>query len=330
MVVWRSLQHKLPTDASLALRGCHLPSMCSLCETEMESNEHLFLTCRYAQNIWNWLGSCLNVNCQFNELIEAFKLCNSRWSPLCNLVVGAAIVNCVHFIWYARNQARFNDKKIHWKSIINLIIAAVSMSGNNSCLKAFSNIPDFMLLQKFHVKFKFGNAPRIKEVIWQPPIFNWIKCNCDGASLENTGFSACGGIFRNADSSFFGAYALNIGVSTSLKAELIGAMIAIETATNKGWSNLWLESDSMLVVLAFSSARIVPWSLRNRWDNCLLLISNMNFYVSHIYREGNHCADKLANLGLTLPNFTWWDHIPPVLLDDFGRNRLGMPYFRFC
>jgi ribonuclease HI len=330
MVVWRSLQHKLPTDASLALRGCHLPSMCSLCETEMESNEHLFLTCRYAQNIWNWLGSRLNVNCQFNELVEAFKLCNSRWSPLCNLVVGAAIVNCVHFIWYARNQARFNDRKIHWKSIINLIIAAVSMSGNNSCLKAFSNIPEFTLLQKFHVKLKFGNAPRIKEVIWQPPIFNWIKCNCDGASLGNTGFSACGGIFRNADSSFLGVYALNIGVSTSLKAELIGAMIAIETATNKGWSNMWLESDSMLVVLAFSSARIVPWSLRNRWDNCLLLISNMNFYVSHIYREGNHCADKLANLGLSLPTFTWWDHIPHVLLDDFGRNRLGMPYFRFC
>jgi hypothetical protein len=107
-------------------------------------------------------------------------------------------------------------------------------------------------------------------------------------------------------------------------------MIAIETAVNKGWSNLWLESDYMLVFLAFSSARIVPWPLRNRWDNCLLLISNMNFYVSHIYREGNHCANKLANLGLSLPTFTLWDHIPPVLLDDFGRNRLGMPYFRFC
>ncbi|KAK2406406.1 hypothetical protein QL285_042140 [Trifolium repens] len=50
----------------------------------------------------------------------------------------------------------------------------------------------------------------------------------------------------------------------------------------------------MLVVLAFSSAKIVPWQLRNRWDSCLLMISNMNFYVSHIYREGNHCADKMG------------------------------------
>jgi ribonuclease HI len=107
-------------------------------------------------------------------------------------------------------------------------------------------------------------------------------------------------------------------------------MLSIEIASSKGWSHLWLESDSMLVVQAFSSAKIVPWALRNRWDNCLLKISNMNFYVSHIYREGNHCADKMANLGLSLPVFSWWNQVPSVLLDDFGKNRFGMPYYRFC
>jgi ribonuclease HI len=86
----------------------------------------------------------------------------------------------------------------------------------------------------------------------------YMLYTCDGASLGNIGISACGGIFRNVDSSFLGAYAFNIGVSTSLKAELIGAMIAIETAAFKGWSRLWLESDSMLVVHAFSSSKIVP------------------------------------------------------------------------
>jgi ribonuclease HI len=148
--------------------------------------------------------------------------------------------------------------------------------------------------------------------------------------LGNPGLSSCGGLFRNSDSSFLCAYSLNLGVSTSLNAELIGAMLAMETATNRGWSHFWLETDSMLVVSAFSSAKVVPWSLRNRWDNCLILIPAMNFFVSHIYRKGNHCADKLANLGLSLPDFTWWNHIPPHMNSDFGRNRLGMPYFRFC
>jgi hypothetical protein len=49
---------------------------------------------------------------------------------------------------------------------------------------------------------------------------------------------------------------------------MIGAMIAIETAAVKGWSHLWLESDSMSVCHVFSSSKIVPWPLRNHWDNC--------------------------------------------------------------
>jgi hypothetical protein len=121
--------------------------------------------------MWSWLGSCFNVNCNFTSLDEAFKLCNSNWSLFCNLVITVVVVNCVHSIWYARNQVRFNDKKINWKSIINLIIDAVSMLENSYCLKAYSNISEFVH-QKFHVKMKFGNARRIKEVIWQPPILN--------------------------------------------------------------------------------------------------------------------------------------------------------------
>jgi hypothetical protein len=227
LVFWRCLQHKLPTDDSLSVRGCALPSMCSLCESEVETNSHQFLTCNFDHHIWNWLASCLNVNCQFNDLNEAFKLCNTNWSPLCNLVISAAIVNCIDFIWFARNQKRFNDKKMHWRSVINLIIASVSLSGNMSCLKAKSNITEFVLLQKFQVKMKHDNAPKIKEVLWQPPILNWIKCNCDGASLGNPGPSSCGGIFRDSTSSFLGAFTYNLGISSSLNAELVGAMLAI-------------------------------------------------------------------------------------------------------
>ncbi|CAJ2657526.1 unnamed protein product [Trifolium pratense] len=134
-------------------------------------------------------------------------------------------------------------------------------------------------LQAFHVKFKYANAPVIKEVLWQPPVFNWIKCNCDGSS---------------------------IGISSSLHDELIGAMTAVEIAHSKGWINLWIETDSMLVVLAFKSSKVVRWTLRNRWDNCLYLLSSMSLLVTHIYREGNHCADKLANLGLSLHSKAWW------------------------
>jgi len=86
----------------------------------------------------------------------------------------------------------------------------------------------------------------------------------------------------------------------------------------------------MLVTLAFKSPKLVPWQLQNRWENCIHLTYSMAFMVTHIYREGNHCADKLANIGLTSQTFTWWDHMPTQIGGDFTRNRLGLPYFRFC
>jgi hypothetical protein len=81
-------------------------------------------------------------------------------------------------------------------------------------------------------------------------------------------------------------------------AELSGALRAIEIASQHNWSNLWLELDSALVVLAFKKNTLIPWALRNRWFNVQLLMRNMNVIVTHIYREGNECADYLANIGL--------------------------------
>jgi len=250
------------------------------------------------------------------------------WSPLCKTVILSAIVNILNIIWLCRNQLRFADK-INFRSVINHIITNTAMSGNHSKCAANSTIADFVLLKAFSVKINYGNAPKIKEVLWQPPVFNWIKCNIDGASIGNPGPASCGGIFRNKNANFHGAFAYNLGNSNSLVAELNGAMFAIEMAHQRGWRYIWLETDFMLVTLAFKPKSIVPWSLRNRWENCIHLTTSMSFFVTHVYREGNHCADQLANIGLSLNTFFWWNHIPHQITEAFARNKLGLPYFRF-
>ena len=55
----------------------------------------------------------------------------------------------------------------------------------------------------------------------------------------------------------------------------------------------------------------------------------MDFLVSHMYREGNQCADHLANLGLSCNVLTIWLQIPTSLNSLFVQNKLGMPNFRF-
>jgi ribonuclease HI len=56
----------------------------------------------------------------------------------------------------------------------------------------------------------------------------------------------------------------NTSLESAFHAELCGVMRAIEIAASKDWSNLWLETDSTLVVQAFNDTSLVPWRLRNR------------------------------------------------------------------
>lgn len=88
----------------------------------------------------------------------------------------------------------------------------------------------------------------------------------------------------NAD--HLGSFVVNIDNGNALKAELIGAIFAMEIAYQNNWGKLWLEIDSKLVVAAFkSNPSVLPWQLRQRWKNCLHLISSMDFCVTFIETE---------------------------------------------
>jgi ribonuclease HI len=86
-----------------------------------------------------------------------------------------------------------------------------------------------------------------------------------------------------------------------LFCKLSGALKAIEIASANHWNNLWLETHSMFVVTALKNQnKIVAWPLRNMWKNAMVMIRQMNFMVTHVYREDNKVADLVANFGLML------------------------------
>ncbi|GAU47191.1 hypothetical protein TSUD_350560 [Trifolium subterraneum] len=286
-------------------------------------------------NLWtdSWCGEPLatSQNIHPNVLIWLPSKLHDRhlaenWSPQCKVVINAALVHILYAIWIARNKIRFKNEQSCWRSSVSWISSNISMAGNFTSKLSSSALRDFITLKRFNVTVHSPKHTILKEVIWQPPLSNWVKCNTDGASTNVS--SACGGLFRNSNADFLYGFAENIGISSAFVAELCGAMNAIEIAASKNWNNLWLETDSTLVVLAFKSSLLVPWALSNRWRNCLLLTQSMNFIVSHIFREGNFCADGLANVGLFLDRLTFWNEIPFVIKDNFDANRLGKPFFR--
>lgn len=280
-------------------RGCTSVSMCSLCNAASESSNNLFLACPFALHIWTRLKRTIGCDIDLSSFNSVLQVCDRGWSSQIRDLVLAAIINVFWEVWCCRNQLRFQNKSIPLNLAIDNVIASVSLAGSLSKGHMSSSIDEFSILKFFSVYGHVNCAPAIKEVIWSPPPCHWVKCNTDGAARGALGWSACGGIFRDYRGSVLGCFAANLGVSCSLQAELFG-VLAIENAVVKGWKNLWLECDSQLVVAAFKSSYIVPWKLRNRWFNCLDSIRSMRFYVSHIYREGNTCADRLANHGLSI------------------------------
>jgi ribonuclease HI len=71
----------------------------------------------------------------------------------------------------------------------------------------------------------------VKEIMWEAPLINWLKCNIDGAAKGN-GLASCGGVFRNHESDLIYCFAEPLGFASSFQVELYGAMRAIEVAHN--------------------------------------------------------------------------------------------------
>jgi ribonuclease HI len=331
LMVWRLMHNKMPTDENLIFRGCVLTSMCNLCNKHAETTFHIFFGCDFAIKLWSWLAGCLNITIQFTSMEDMWKLCEMNWSAQSKVTMIAVIINLLNTLWFVRNQARFHDKLISWRSAISLIVAHTSLTGNYTKKLSSNSIRDFSFLKLFRISIHHPRAPTLKEVLWQPPLLNWYKCNVDGASNGNPGKASCGGIFRDSASEFIHAFAEPLGIATSFYAELSGAMRAIEVAFQHGWHNLWLETDSSLVVAAFSNPNnLITWRLRSRWRNVLTRIRQMNFMITHIFREGNHAADLLANHGLNINSIIFWHHTPSFLCNCINNNKLGIPSFRYC
>ncbi|KEH26820.1 hypothetical protein MTR_6g075360 [Medicago truncatula] len=85
--------------------------------------------------------------------------------------------------------------------------------------------------------------------------------------------------------------------------------------------------DSTSALMIFSNPLLVPVLLRNRWHNARNLW--IQVIASHIYREGNCCADYLANMGHSVVGAVWLDSLPLALGFDFFRDRSGWPNYRF-
>lgn len=176
---------------------------------------------------------------------------------------------------------------------------------------------DMMIIICWIVSLVAPSYPRYKDiipVIWKAPTSRWVKANTEDSLVGNS--ASCGGIFREHLDTFLGCFADSLGDVSVFEAEATGLIKALKFAASYGWGRLCLESDSTSVVRAFNNLDIIPFCLRNRSHNCLLL--GINSVCSHIFCERNCCVEKLANDGNFISGTIWFDSLPRFMSQNFS------------
>ncbi|KAL0295875.1 UNVERIFIED_CONTAM: hypothetical protein Sangu_3179700 [Sesamum angustifolium] len=86
-----------------------------------------------------------------------------------------------------------------------------------------------------------------------------------------------------------------LGTNTNTQAKLSAIHRGLEICRDKGFRNIWIETDAKAIITLISSPRQGAWNVQNTLQRIQKIVSQMKCRISHIFREGNQAADFLPN-----------------------------------
>ncbi|KAL8463631.1 hypothetical protein ACS0TY_034328 [Phlomoides rotata] len=250
-----------------------------------------------------------------------------NFSPQVSSIWRLAVVTIVWLVWGKRNRCLFDEVSAHPSRALALFWALIREADGYRIGCMHNSTFELSILSSFGIAGRPSKASSVICIRWQLPPLQFIKVNIDGGANGAPGRLSGGGVFRDYFGVFRGCFAVDHGTGFAFKAELATAFSAIEIAYEKGWLNLWLESDSTYVVNVLRNRQsIVPWRLLGRWHRIRRMLGDLQLVVSHIFREGNASADRLTREPVEC--FEWWNQVTSFLVPFLNRDRL-YEFYRF-
>ena len=119
----------------------------------------------------------------------------------------------------------------------------------------------------------------------------------DGAAAPNPGPAAIGAIIKDEQGKLLARISQRIGRATNNQAEYRAIIAALEKAVSLGAKHVEVNSDSELVVKQINGKyRVKKATLKPLYQEVKRLQSRLEgFTITHIPRQQNREADKLAN-----------------------------------
>ncbi|KAJ1418140.1 Ribonuclease H domain [Sesbania bispinosa] len=278
ILLWMILNNGLKTRSKGFGRGFIATDVCPFCLNHEETVVHILRDCVKVQDVWFTLargrlpGSFFTTNIHDWILDNIGLHSDSTWRLTFGLVIWA--------IWKSRNTLIFEQVPFSVDSIVVLVRSCMAVGHASWCQEVFHR-PKY---KQFLVGSKF-------------PEPGWVKVNVDGSVLHHSLLAGCGGLFRGPDGRWLCGFIYNLGRSNVLLAELRGIETTLRIAWEKGYQQIWVESDSLTAINLInhgnSETHLYAHVLRhiNLWKQ-----KDWRVIFSHTFREGNQVVDCLANL----------------------------------
>ncbi|XP_059075145.1 uncharacterized protein LOC131875134 [Cryptomeria japonica] len=151
----------------------------------------------------------------------------------------------------------------------------------------------------------FGNGnpkipvnPRL-NIKWEALEPGWHNINFDGASTGNPGHSGIGCCIRDSEGFCIKEISEDIDLATNNEAEFRVALRGLQLGAELGDKRIHLEGDSLNFIDVVHNNHTPNWHL----NLCLrpmvgFLETFEDFWISHIYKEGNVDADRLSKMAI--------------------------------
>ena len=307
--LWLCVHHSIPTLEVLCSRGMNLNTSCELCGLASESILHTLRDCEKARGVWKDLGFDESNAEFFNLSLTAWleKYCGSSdFFPTPRIPWKILFPQTLWNIWLRRNNVIFHGRNVESG------LSALCIKRSAEFFAIVPNVP--------------SKPNRIQvQVKWCKPQPGWMKLNTDGSVFGDPKRAGGGGVIRNSEGEWVAGFVRKFGNVSSITAELWAFKEGLLMAKQLGIDNLYVDLDAAFLVHLITNPSVVNLNLEPLLSDCRNLTKTfLNCLVTHVYREANYCADRLAKMGADLhTDYLFLYNPPPVVADLLALDKAG-------
>ncbi|KAF7821145.1 reverse transcriptase [Senna tora] len=312
--IWQLVLNALPCRAVICSRGIQLNTVCPLCNSGLETVDHIFCNCSASRKVWEVMGLHPTILLNVNQVLVWTKSNAENKSKLrMGVNFGSFFVFGLWEIWLARNSVVFENN-----------VFDPVFTGGKAIFKSveYSHLyfDNSEIISKGHI-----------SVGWKLPPLGWWKLNIDGSCQGSSNQIGGGGLLRDPNGNWVHGFMKIFGEGNSLMAELWAIVEGLQLAKLLNCSNIIVESDSMAAVNFINSNSCGNLHhLSTLISLCRATLSG--FYqvkVVHIHREGNACVDILAKQAVhSQSQLLYFDKLPAWLSSSFLVDLVGVEFDR--